>query len=364
MRTGLGYTLAIAISVQGCATTSQDVTTTYVSGVQYQNYDCQQIAAETARIQSRIVEVGGRLDQAAANDKSIAGVGMILFWPALFALGGTKAQEAEFGRLKGEYQALEQVSTQKRCQAGGIVAAADAAPRSEQSSGEQRLLALNDLHRRGLISDDELKTRRAKVLDDIVSQPAPARSASPVALAPVPAPASVPALRTRGVGVGDRLTFIDKDPLSNVSTGTFTLTVSDLGNDKVSFNDGNIVWKRDGTQEKGVFASTYIHSFGDPERATKAKLHVPGNPQDADVSLRIGSVEEVQLAGRAMRVAKYTLTGYTTLAASTFSRPAFGQDAFTGQVWLEVTTGVPVLATIKSNNSVYQLDRRLDRVVQ
>ena len=42
-------------------------------------------------------------------------VGAILFWPALFALGGTKPQEAELGRLKGEYDALQSVNTQKKC---------------------------------------------------------------------------------------------------------------------------------------------------------------------------------------------------------------------------------------------------------
>ena len=43
------------------------------------------------------------------------GVGMILFWPALFALGGTKEQEAEYGRLKGEYEAIQQAAIAKKC---------------------------------------------------------------------------------------------------------------------------------------------------------------------------------------------------------------------------------------------------------
>jgi len=46
------------------------------------------------RISSRMPELGGRLDETANNDKVIMGAGMILFWPSLFALGGTKAQEA------------------------------------------------------------------------------------------------------------------------------------------------------------------------------------------------------------------------------------------------------------------------------
>jgi ABC-type phosphate transport system auxiliary subunit len=98
-----------------CATAGKDVTATYVSPVQFSSYDCEQIRQETLRIQGRANQLSGRLDEAASNDKTIAGVGMILFWPALFALGGTKQQEAELSRLKGEYDALSAASVSKKC---------------------------------------------------------------------------------------------------------------------------------------------------------------------------------------------------------------------------------------------------------
>ncbi|MFN5047768.1 hypothetical protein [Roseateles sp.] len=112
-RLGLGVTLLAFLGA--CSTASKDISAAYVSPMQYQAYDCQQLVAESQRIQSRYVELGGRLDQAASNDKALVGVGMILFWPALFALGGTKQQEAEYSRLKGEYEAVSQSSIQKRC---------------------------------------------------------------------------------------------------------------------------------------------------------------------------------------------------------------------------------------------------------
>lgn len=99
----------------GCSTASKDIASTYVSPNQYRNLDCEQLAQEAQRIQVRVVEIGGRLDQAAQNDKALVGVGMILFWPALFALGGTKQQEAEYGRLRGEYDAVQQTSIEKKC---------------------------------------------------------------------------------------------------------------------------------------------------------------------------------------------------------------------------------------------------------
>lgn len=108
----------------GCATASKDVASTYVSPVMYHSYDCQQVAAETARIQARVVQLGGRLDEAASNDKAIAGVGMLVFWPALFALGGTKAQEAEYATLKGQSEAISQVAIEKKCGAKSPAVAA------------------------------------------------------------------------------------------------------------------------------------------------------------------------------------------------------------------------------------------------
>ena len=100
--------LSLAIALAGCATASKDVATNYVSPVQFQSYDCDQIQSEALRIQARVSQLGGRLDEAASSDKAIAGVGLLLFWPALFALGGTKQQEAEYARLKGEYDAIQQ----------------------------------------------------------------------------------------------------------------------------------------------------------------------------------------------------------------------------------------------------------------
>lgn len=110
------FTSVTAISIlAGCATAGRDVVGTYVSPTQFSTYDCDQIRQELMRLSSRVNQLSGRLDEAASNDKTIGVVGAILFWPALFALGGTKGQEAELARLKGEYDALQTASTQKKC---------------------------------------------------------------------------------------------------------------------------------------------------------------------------------------------------------------------------------------------------------
>ena len=98
--------IGMIVSLAACSTASKDIASSYVSPMQYQDYDCKQIAAEMSRI---------RLDQAASNDQGIAAAGVILFLPALFFLGGTKEQEAEYARLKGQSEALHDTAIQKKC---------------------------------------------------------------------------------------------------------------------------------------------------------------------------------------------------------------------------------------------------------
>lgn len=115
-----GRSIAVLVAsgiLTACATAGKDISSTYVSPMQYANYDCEQLRAESMHISGRVNQLTGRLDEAASNDKAIMGVGLILFWPALFALGGTKQQEAELSRLKGEYDAIEATATTKKCTA-------------------------------------------------------------------------------------------------------------------------------------------------------------------------------------------------------------------------------------------------------
>lgn len=115
MKKTISIAAICGLAAAGCATSSKDIASTYVSPMEYQNYDCEQLTSEMLRIQGRAKQLSGRLDEAADNDKAIAGVGIVLFWPALFALGGTKQQETEYARLQGEYEACQQSAILKKC---------------------------------------------------------------------------------------------------------------------------------------------------------------------------------------------------------------------------------------------------------
>ena len=107
--------LAAAAFLAGCATSANQIAAQNVSPLQYNGYDCQQIHAESNRIQPRIAALRAQIDQRAETDKALTGVGLVLFWPALFFLGGDAAEEGEYARLVGEQGALSQAAIAKRC---------------------------------------------------------------------------------------------------------------------------------------------------------------------------------------------------------------------------------------------------------
>lgn len=101
--------------LSGCATRSDSISAQYVSEVQYRSYDCDDVAMEMSRVSSRVAELAGKQDKAATTDAVATGVGLVLFWPALFVLAGTDDHKEELGRLKGEYEALQRVAMHKDC---------------------------------------------------------------------------------------------------------------------------------------------------------------------------------------------------------------------------------------------------------
>ena len=105
----------IGIIVNACSKSSKEIVGLYVSPLEYADYSCDQIKSDMIRVSTKVRTLTGELDENKENDQMITGAGIILFWPALFFIGGTKEQEAEYARLRGEHEALDKVAIQKNC---------------------------------------------------------------------------------------------------------------------------------------------------------------------------------------------------------------------------------------------------------
>jgi hypothetical protein len=83
--------------------------------MQYENWTCRQLAEEAQRVSQRAAIAAGAQDKQRTNDAVATTVGVVIFWPALFFIGGDKQTAAELARLKGEMDAIEQTSIRKNC---------------------------------------------------------------------------------------------------------------------------------------------------------------------------------------------------------------------------------------------------------
>lgn len=108
-------TLICAALLTGCATSSNKISAAYASPMMFQGYSCDQLVGETFRIRTRVNALGVDLDSKAKSDNIAMGVGMLLFWPALFMVKGDDSTKGEYARLKGEYDAIQQAANMKNC---------------------------------------------------------------------------------------------------------------------------------------------------------------------------------------------------------------------------------------------------------
>lgn len=107
--------VACATALAGCTTAPEKISGSYVSPIQYSNYDCDQIRLEMQRVSAKVSEVAGVQKRQANNDAVAMGVGLVIFWPALFFLAGGNDRKEELANLKGTYDALTTTAIEKKC---------------------------------------------------------------------------------------------------------------------------------------------------------------------------------------------------------------------------------------------------------
>jgi hypothetical protein len=70
---------------------------------------------EAQAISAKAAELSGAQDQKRTNDQIATGVAIVVFWPAAFLVGGDGQVAAQLAQLKGQLNAVEQASIQKKC---------------------------------------------------------------------------------------------------------------------------------------------------------------------------------------------------------------------------------------------------------
>ena len=110
-----GLVLGAALALSACAQSPDAVAPTPVSAAAYSSMSCRQLQAEAVRLNDDVARLTGQQRKKASNDAVAMGVGMLLFWPALFALGAGSDVGPQLAQAKGQAEAIQAAARQKGC---------------------------------------------------------------------------------------------------------------------------------------------------------------------------------------------------------------------------------------------------------
>lgn len=99
-----------ALWITGCATAPDKIAPTYVSSLQFNGLDCEQIAEETMLTEEALATASLAQTKARSNDT----VGVIFLGLPVSSLSGSN-QAAHIANLKGTLDALSKTSVKKKC---------------------------------------------------------------------------------------------------------------------------------------------------------------------------------------------------------------------------------------------------------
>lgn len=99
-----------------CASRPENVVASHVSSSRYAERTCKSLARELDEVQDALRAQSAKLNDKATQDAVVTGVGVILFWPVLFALGNNAGLEGDVARLKGEEQAIRKQLREQECE--------------------------------------------------------------------------------------------------------------------------------------------------------------------------------------------------------------------------------------------------------
>lgn len=107
-------TITASMLLSACATAPEKIAPTIMSSEAYSDFDCNQVRQELLRVHERVTSIAGMQRTKAKADAIAVGVGIALYWPALFLVAGGD-MDVEIASLKGQYDALATSAVEKRC---------------------------------------------------------------------------------------------------------------------------------------------------------------------------------------------------------------------------------------------------------
>lgn len=108
--------LAASAALSGCATSSDQISGSYVPINTYIGMTCDQMHIEAAALSAKAHSLGVDQDSKAGSDVAMTAVSLILFWPAAFFISGNDETAGQLAEVKGRVDALGEAAKQQGCE--------------------------------------------------------------------------------------------------------------------------------------------------------------------------------------------------------------------------------------------------------
>jgi hypothetical protein len=110
---------ASLLALGGCATRAVDVKPLSANPAEFATWGCDRIHDEQDAVQQRAADVAYTVDERSGNNIMALGLGVTVFWPALFAMRPVGLDAADLARLKGRFEALITAERRAGCPPAG-----------------------------------------------------------------------------------------------------------------------------------------------------------------------------------------------------------------------------------------------------
>jgi len=104
------FLIALLILLAGCAKSPESIAPAYVSPITYQNFDCDQLRQEDARVTDALLRASKQQENARTNDM----VGVALIGLPVSSMSGDNIAP-EIASLKGQREAIRKRQIEKKC---------------------------------------------------------------------------------------------------------------------------------------------------------------------------------------------------------------------------------------------------------
>lgn len=109
------FTATVLSVLGGCALRSEHVLPSPTDAQAFEAWDCDRLQRERDRVQRIATRLAYAFDERAGNNIIAMGLGLSVFWPALLTMRPTQPEAQELAALKGRFEALAAVASQKAC---------------------------------------------------------------------------------------------------------------------------------------------------------------------------------------------------------------------------------------------------------